>query len=215
MTGLFKFFTVASAIVAAVCLIGLTDTTHQVVGSEVGAVLAVSLILLVLSGMAWTMSGKSNTVAALEKSAAAPPALSKGTDSASAVPVSAEEALGVLHNWRGENRTIRFRTYQVPDDAIDCLCSGRGRIEELTPFMVRLDVRDGAPANVSEPQGCIVSLRRATAFVLRNWASDNSVEEEKGALPHGPGACLTVEFRSGVRCDFQASSSEDRLPTAV
>jgi len=219
LAGLFKFLTVISGIAAVVCLIGLTDTTHQVFGSDVGAALAVALILFVLSGIAWTLAGRSEQTPGADKSTNALPVLTNGAglqvDTGSGMPVSAEEAAGVLRSWRDENRRIRFHTYQVPEEAIDYLCSGMGRIEELTSFIVRLSDPNGNGVVRGDVQGCIVSLRRATGFVLWDWRNVPPAEEAmRKSLREGYDVSLTVEFRSGARCELQAAKlgSESKIP---
>jgi hypothetical protein len=196
MLGLFKFLTVLFGIVAAVCLIGLTDTTHQLFGPEVGAVLAVALILFVLSGMAWTLGGKTEH------------SLSNG-NSANGVATSgdgkhipATEAARILRGWYDEKRRVRFHTYHEPNEEIEYTCSGIGWIDELPTFIVHISERnDGAVAR-GDPRGCVVSLTRATGFALcephtRTQQSTNDPREA------GCEMSLTIEFGSGARCDLQ------------
>ncbi len=209
MLGLFKVLTVLFGIVAVICLIGLTDTTHQVFGSDVGAALAVALILFVLSGIAWMFGTRTEPKASADKptdglSVAANPAELQ-TIPGSGMRISSEEAIGVLRNWRDENRRLWFHTFQLPDEATDYMCEGRGWIEELTAFMVRITNRNDKSVVRGDLYGCIVSLRRATGFELWDWRNVPPAEVAmKKSLHEGYDMSLTIEFRSGARCELHA-----------
>ena len=119
--------------------------------------------------------------------------------------ISPEEAAGILRNWRDENRRLRFHTFQVPDEAIDYLCSGLGWIEELTPFMVRISNRNDKRIVRGDLYSCIVSLSRATGFVMWDWRNVPPTEEAmKKSLHEGYDMSLTIEFGSGARCELHA-----------
>jgi hypothetical protein len=206
---LFKVLTIIFGIVAVICLIGLTDTTHQMFGPDDPAVLAVTLILFVLSGMAWMLAARTEPKASPGKLANGPCAPAGATEvqtvPGSGMPISAEEAAGILRNWRDENRRIRFRTFQVPEEAIDYLCSGLGWIEELTSFMVRIANRNDKGVVRGDLHGCIVSLRRATGFMVWDWRNVPPVEQAmKKSLHESYDMSLTIEFRSGARCELDA-----------
>jgi hypothetical protein len=196
MLGLFKFLTVLFGIVAAICLIGLTDTTHQMFGPEVGAVLAVALILFVLSGMAWTLGGKTEQKGSTDKSANAT------TASELATHIPSTEAARILRRWYEEKQRIRFHIYHKPDEETDCLCSGVGWIDELPTFIVHISERDDGAVIRGDRRGCVVSLSRATAFVVPDRQAPNP-EFKSNSSENGCEPSLTIEFRSGARCDLQ------------
>ena len=119
--------------------------------------------------------------------------------------VSPEEAAGILRNWRDENRRLRFHTFHVPEEAIDYLCSGLGWIEELTPFMVRISNRNDKRIVRGDLYSCIVSLSRASGFVMWDWRNVPASEQAmKNSLHEGFDMSLTVEFASGARCELHA-----------
>jgi len=119
--------------------------------------------------------------------------------------ISPEEAAGILRNWRDENRRLRFHTFHVPEEAIDYLCSGLGWIEELTPFMVRISNRNDKRIVRGDLYSCIVSLSRASGFVMWDWRNVPASEQAmKNSLHEGFDMSLTVEFASGARCELHA-----------
>ncbi len=119
--------------------------------------------------------------------------------------ISSEEVAGILRSWRDENRRLRFHTFHVPEEAIDYLCSGLGWIEELTPFMVRISNRNDKRIVRGDLYSCIVSLSRATGFVMWDWRNVPASEQAmKNSLHEGFDVSLTVEFASGARCELHA-----------
>lgn len=98
-----------------------------------------------------------------------------------------------------------FHTYHVPDDAIDCTCSGFGWIDEVPAFIVRITERDDAGVIRGDLYGCIVSLSRSSGFVVWDWRNIPPAEHSmKNSLHEGYDMSLTIEFGSGARCDLSA-----------
>jgi len=133
--------------------------------------------------------------------------------------ISFEDAVSILRKWHEEKRRLQFRTFKLPDESNDLLCSGLGYIDELTSYFVRINNRNVKGIIRGDLYGCMVPLGRATGFVVWDWRNVPPEEQStKDSLREAYDMSLTIEFggdrTNGARCELCAVKLGSELEMA-